>query len=165
MLVDGIEFSFPPDWEFEKYDDWVFYKNQFQSVGEGQKAVDIVARDPQKTLWFIEVKDYRRYQRTKLIDLADEVAHKVRDTMAGLLASSVHAEGSEKIKAKGFIQIKNIRVVLQLEQPKQHSRLFPRAIDPAAIQQKLRKAVKAIDAHPIVTESLNKHKKILWDVH
>jgi hypothetical protein len=57
MLVDGIEFSFPPDWEFEKYDDWVFYKNQFQSVGEGQKAVDIVARDPQKTLWFIVMEE------------------------------------------------------------------------------------------------------------
>ena len=153
MLVDGIEFSFPEDWETAKYDDWVFYRNRFQSVGDGQKAIDIATKDPDNTLWLIEVKDYRKHRRTKVTDIADEVALKVRDTMASLLATAVNADGSEKTKAKKFIRINKIRIVLQLEQPRDHSKLFPRVIDPADVKQKLRKSVRAIDPHPMVTEA------------
>ena len=160
MQIDGMEFTFPDNWEVEKYDDWVFYKKRFQSIGVGQKAVDIVAKDPRNTLWWIEVKDYRIYKRTKVIDLADEVAIKVRDTMAGLLATSVNAETTERAKAKKFIRIKKIRIVLQLEQPRVNSKLFPRAINLADVQQKLRKSIKAIDPHPRVTEGRNQHVSI-----
>ena len=60
----------------------------------------------------------------------------MRDTMAGLLATAVNADGSEKTLAKKFIKINNIRIVLQLEQPRHHSKLFPRVIDPADVKQK-----------------------------
>ena len=36
----------------------------------------------------MEVKDYRANRRTKAIDLADEIALKVRDTLAGLAQQS-----------------------------------------------------------------------------
>ncbi len=165
MLVDGIEFRFPEGWETAKYDDWVFYRNKFQSVGDGQKAVDIAAKDPDNALWLIEVKDYKAHRRTKVTDMADEVAMKVRDTMAGLLASAVNADGYEKTLAKKFIRINRIRIVLQLEQPRAHSKLFPRVIDPAGVKQKLRKSVRAIDPHPIVTEGINQHVSIPWSVN
>ena len=40
------------------------------------------------------------------------------------------------------------RVVLNLEQPAQHSKPFPMAIDPANVQQELKRLVKAFDPHP-----------------
>ena len=57
-----------------------------------------------------------------------------------------------------------LRVVLHLEQPAKHSKLFPRAIDPADIQQKLRKLVKAIDPHPLVTEKATCPDRVPWSV-
>jgi hypothetical protein len=39
-----------------------------------------------------------------------------------------------------------------LEQRVKPSRLFPREIDQANVQQKLRQRVKAIDPHPMVRE-------------
>jgi hypothetical protein len=43
-------------------------------------------------------------------------------------------------------------VVLHLEQPTQHSKRFPRAIDPAHVTQKLKQLLKAIDPHPKVVD-------------
>ena len=85
--------------------------------------------------------------------------------MAGLLATAVNAAGSEKTVSKKFIRINKIRIVLQLEQPRYHSKLFPRAIDPADVKQKLRKSVRAIDPHPMVTEGINQHVSIPWTVN
>ena len=47
-----------------------------------------------------------------------------------------------------------IRLVLHLEQPAKHSKMFPRAINPANVRLKLRKRLKAIDPHPIVVEKV-----------
>ena len=45
-----------------------------------------------------------------------------------------------------------MRVVLHLEQPRSHSKLFPRVFDLADVQQKLKQLVRTIDAHPMVVE-------------
>ena len=37
-----LKFSFPDHCEAGKYDEWSFYRNQFQSVAGGSKAVDIL---------------------------------------------------------------------------------------------------------------------------
>jgi hypothetical protein len=42
---------------------------------------------------------------------------------------------------------------LHLEQPATHSKLFPRAIDPANVLMKLKQLVKPIDPHPLVVET------------
>jgi hypothetical protein len=158
-LVEGnLTFQFPEGWEVGKLDDWGFYRNQFARLGSdlrvscarcdvelkcqacgtpktlGIKAVDIVARAPNGTLWLLEVKDYRTSSRTKVIDLADEVALKVRDSMAALLAAATNAkEDEEKSLARSSIQCTRLRVGLHLEQPKKHSKLFPRALDLANV--------------------------------
>ena len=77
-----LKFTFPDHCEAHKYDEWAFYRNQFQSVAGGSKAVDIVCVSGD-TAWLIEIKDYRRHPRTKVIDIDDELARKVRDTLAG----------------------------------------------------------------------------------
>ncbi|CAK0779340.1 hypothetical protein CCP2SC5_80035 [Azospirillaceae bacterium] len=75
-------------------------------------------------------------------------------TLAGLLPAKIHAShADEKDLAAAALKSAKLRVFLHLEQPLKHSTLFPRAIDPADVQQKLRQALKPIDAHPKVVET------------
>ncbi len=160
----ALTFHFPDNWEAANYDDWSFYLNQFQSVCGGAKAIDILAVEPRSCTWAIEVKDYRRHRRTKTIDLAEEVAIKVRDTLAGLVAARVNAnDADEKALAGAALKSPRLRVVLHLEQPAKHSKLFPRAIDPAKVKQSLRRLLKAIDPHPQVLEK-NRLGNVAWTV-
>lgn len=148
-----LAFTFPDDWEVTKYDDWAFYRNQFNSCCGRNKAVDFLAYNArERTLWLIEVKDYRQFPRRKPDTLWDEMAVKARDTLAGIVAAKVNGgdpEQSYSVKAIGATQL---RIVLHLEQPSTPTRLFPRAFNPADVQQKLKQIVKPIDAHPRVVE-------------
>jgi hypothetical protein len=173
----ALPFQFPDSWKVVKLDDWSFYQNQFirlssglrQPCGEcgaelrcqncgtvktqGVKAVDILARDAAATLWLLEVKDYRQSPRTKAIGLADEVALKVRDSLALLVAAAMSAKDpQERSFARDALTRERVCIALHLEQPRQHSKLFPRVIDPADILQKLRQRVRSIDPHPRVFE-------------
>jgi hypothetical protein len=151
-----LVFHFPENWEASKYDDWAYYRKQFQKTADS-KAVDILAFDPRArgTLWMIEIKDYRQHPRTKNISLWDEVTQKVRDTLAGLLAASIRACHDEIRFAKQCCRAQNVRVVLHLEQPVKTSKLFPRTFNPADLQLKLKSLIKAVDAHPKVVNRLN----------
>ncbi len=162
MNVDGVDMQFPENWIVERYDDWGYVRNQFNGTAGGCKAVDVIAKDDQDVLWFIEVKDYRYNRRTKVIDLADEVAIKVRDSMAGLVAAVGRAEVPEKKKAGLLLRFERIRVALHLEQPKQHSKLFPRPVDPVSLRQKLRTRIKPIDPHPVITSTEAPYPGIQW---
>lgn len=145
-------FEFPYGWEVSKYDQWSFYKNRFKDCCNGNKGVDFVAFSSDKCLWLIEVKDYRNDRRTKEIYLWDEVALKTRDTLAGLVAAKMATDHSEHGLAKELLKAAKIRVVLHLEQPAMHTKLFPRVFDLSKVRQKLRQILKPIDAHPMVTE-------------
>lgn len=65
----------------EQYDGWRHHRNVFSSACGGAKAVDFVVGKG-NVIWLIEVKDYRHHRRDKTISLWDEIAIKVRDTMA-----------------------------------------------------------------------------------
>lgn len=159
-----LTFQFPKDWQATKFDGWSFYRNQFQQVCGGAKAIDVLALAPDRCLWVIEVKDYRQQRRTKTIELGEEVACKVRDSLAALVAARINAnDEAEKQLADRILAARQIRVVLHLEQPTEHSRLFPRAIDPAQIKQKLKQLLKAIDPHPLVLESAQMGN-VIWTV-
>src|SRR5207249_5998262 len=59
-ITEGaLTFQFPNDWQTTKFDDWSFYRNQFQKVCGGTKAIDFLTIGPDLCLWAIEVKDYR----------------------------------------------------------------------------------------------------------
>ena len=153
-ITEGkLKFNFPDEWNVSKYDDWSHYRNQFIKVCEGVKAVDVLAVEPKECCWLLEIKDYREHVRTKTIDLADEMAEKVRDTLAGLVGAQFCAnDAEEKNAARQALRARNLKVVLHLEQPRKHSTLFPRAINPAAVLQRLKQLIKAIDPHPRVVE-------------
>lgn len=165
-LTEGdLTFTFPNHWLASAFDKWSFYLNQFQSVCGGAKAIDMLAIEPRVCCWHIEVKDYRRHRRTKTTDLAEEIAIKVRDSLACLVAASVRANDvTEKSAARAAIRCPQLRVVLHLEQPLKHSPLFPRAIDPAKIKQDLKRLIKAIDPHPQVVE-IHRAGSVGWQVN
>jgi hypothetical protein len=130
----------------------------------GMKAVDFIILDGVGICWLLEVKDYRQHPRTKVIDLADEVAAKVRDTLAGLVSAKFRANDSdEQDFATTSLAAKSIRIVLHLEQPAKHSKLFPRAIKPADVLQRLKSLAKAIDPHPRIVEA-SSHDGLPWSV-
>ena len=148
-----LTFSFPDSWRATKYDGWPYYQNRFKDRCLGSKAVDFLAIAPyRKTLWLIEVKDYRSHRRAKDISMWDEMALKVKDTLAGLVASKMDATHDQHQFAADCLDATRIRVVLHLEQPAQDSKLFPRPYNVANVEDKLRQLLKPIDAHPVVAE-------------
>lgn len=161
----GLAFDFPDSWEATKYDDWAYYRNRFQNTCDS-KAVDILALEPGRgtTLWIIEIKDYRRNRRTKGISLWGEVSQKVRDTLAGILAAGAMApDDAEAQFARQCRRARMLRVVLHLEQPSKISKLFPRAFNPADVQSKLKRCIKAVDPHPRVLDRRGKYA-VGWTV-
>ena len=161
----NLTFIFDADTNPSKYDDWTFYRNQFQNgCSLGNKAVDFVCHKG-NTAWLIEAKDYRSQARTKSIDLADEIAIKVRDTLAGLVAAQIQANDHyERQFARKLLKAQFVRVVCHIEQPTKHSRLRPRAIEPDKLKQKLRTLLKAIDPHPIVVDRSLIPAEMPWQV-
>ncbi len=162
--VDSLTFRFPDDWRVTKFDEWSFYRNQFQQVCGGTKAVDLIALENNRCVWFIESKDYRRHRRTKTVEIANEMSCKVRDSLAGLMAAYANAVDQEQKRwARDAFEAGKIKVVLQLEQPAKHSKLFPRAIEPSKVKQRLKQLIKAIDAHPKILD-MNNMAGVAWTV-
>lgn len=164
-LKEGrLTFSFPDDDCVSQYDSWSFYRNQFNACFGGTKAIDFLYVE-EGTTWLIEVKDYRAHPRTKAVDLGDEVATKVRDTMAGLVAAQCNANNPEEQKLASLALKQNcIRVVLHLEQPEKQSRLFPKAVDPVNVKIKLKQLLRAVDAHPKVVNQHCLTPEMRWKV-
>lgn len=153
LQVGRLNFNFPTAWKACSYDQLEFYRCQFQKVASGLKAVDLLALGPDGTGWLIEVKDYRQHRRTKVIGVVEEMIGKVISTLSGIIPASIRAnDASERNFAKSFSQIRDLRVVFHLEQPRVHSRLFPRVFDPANVTKKLKQKLKPVDPHPEVVE-------------
>jgi len=166
IISEGaLTFTFEADAKAGKYDDWSFYRNQFQQgCFKDNKAVDLLC-ELNRSAWLIEVKDYRVHPRTKVVDLADEVAIKVRDTLAGLVAASVGANDPvERAFARRMVRAQRMRVVCHIEQPARASRLRPRVIEPDKLKLKLRTLLKAIDVHPIVGDRASMDGTLPWEV-
>ena len=153
--VGRLTFLFPAHCDVGKYDEWGFYRQHFQSTANSSKAVDILCI-ADGVAWLIEVKDYGCYPRTKSLDLAMEVATKVRDTLAGLAAACKRAEDrSERELAQQAAGTREWRVVLHLEQPVSQTRLVQQAIDPSKQIRKLRSMLKAVDPDAMILNQGN----------
>lgn len=165
VLREGaFDHSFPEGWTASKYDEWPFYRDHLTKAFGAGKAVDIVASDGRGNLWLVEIKDYREHSRTKPSGLAEEVAHKVRDSLVGLLlAAKWHSGHTHLEEARLHLGASKVRVVLHLEQPKASSKLFSPAIDPASIQSKLKQLVRVVDAHPLMVDA-SSERRVPWTI-
>ncbi len=161
---EELTFSFPDNAQVYKYDDTKFYRNQFIKMADGIKAMDLAYIDGQ-TCWLIEVKDYRAHQRTKPSELPDEIADKLRNTLAGLWAAKCNAnDQDEKRFAAAAIKAKRIRVVLHLEESPLLGRLAPAKSLKAGLQQKMKQKLKSVDAHPCVVDQRSLKPEMNWTV-
>jgi hypothetical protein len=164
QITEGnLTFDFPNGWLAEKYDGWSFYVGGFQQVCGGAKAVDILAVNSVTCCWLIEIKDYRLGCQTTALNLAEAVAQKVRDTLAGLATARVRATGIEQQSADAGLKCADFRAVLHLEQPATTSTLFPSPINRANVLQRLRQLIKAIDPNPQVVD-MNDLQSLPWTV-
>lgn len=149
----GLEFVFPEDWQVEKYDETAFYRKRFQKFADS-KCVDIVAfSSTAESLWLIEVKDYRRNRREKTISLFDELARKVRDTLASLYIAQRQTDVDIYEFANQAAKKPKIRVAMHLEQSNPPSRLYPLVEDRSNAEDKLQQAVRTVDPHPWLCET------------
>lgn len=150
-----LSFSFPAGWEICRLSSTAYYERHFQRFTGGSKEMDFLALNTaERTLWLIEVKDYSSYPRTKLIDLAEEVAIKVRDSLA-LLLPAIARDSADRVAgqfAERALGTTSLRVVLHCEFPANKSKLFPSTSWAANIKDKLRNAVRCVDPHPILTD-------------
>ena len=166
ITAGAFTFRFPPAADATRYDEWSFHRYQFQAVAGGCKAVDVLCLTGD-TAWLLEIKDYRRHPRTKPIEIADEVATKVRDTLAGLAAAATQAnDDDERRRARrALASRRRWRVVLHLEQPVNLSRLRPTPVDAASILTKLRsRNLKAVDPHPEIVSRDAPSPRVPWTV-
>ena len=158
----NLTFDFPPTWIAVKYDKPPFYIKQYQPVINA-KAVDILAIEPMVCCWFIEVKDYRQGHQTKIVEIANDVARKVRDTIAGLATARIRAAGDDKQVAQESMNCPEIRVVLHLETPTANSALRITPINPANVQDALKRLIRVIDPH-LRAVNIGSSAQLPWQV-
>lgn len=158
-----IRFEFPDHWVVCRPEKASFFKNRFQNFCNGSKETDFLLFEPDlKTLWLLEVKDFTTDRRTKPLDLIDELAAKVRDVLALLIAAAANDPPSNTGLGAFMVKCglpKAIKVVLHLEQPKKPSALFPGVKIRADFSQKLRQKVHCIDPHAKVASTGAGHPK------
>lgn len=106
------------------------------------------------------------YSNTKkVLNLHKSLAKKVRDTLAGLVAAYFNANNPlEQKLAASALKTTRLNLVFHIEQSMKVSKLFPRAINPADLVQKLKSQLKAIDAHPKITDQYTINANIPWTV-
>jgi hypothetical protein len=125
-FIEGrLEFIFDDaKWPVQiKYDDTPSYRRMNRQLRE-TKAVDFIVGDAKERLFFIEIKDFRGYrienkQRISSGELANEVALKVRDSLAGVIGA--HRNPSVPDEWKDIVssltnRAKDVKVVLWLEE-------------------------------------------------
>ncbi len=164
-ITEGrLTFTFPQNAQVRKYDEMSFYRNQFAKMADHIKAMDLAYIDHQ-TFWLIEIKDYRAHRRTKSIELVDEIAGKLCNTLAGLWAAKCNAnDHQEKQFALAATQSTKIRVVLHLEEQAHIDRLAPTKSLKAGLKLKMKQKLKSVDAHPSVVDQHSLKREMNWTV-
>jgi len=158
--VDGLNFTFPAGWTASKFDEWIFYRNHFAKQRAGVKAVDIVALNPAKDAFLIEVKDYRHPDTVKPSGLAEAITGKIMDTLAAMLPARLLAnDPDERNIAAAILKCKSLHVVIHIEQPQKHQPI----VDVADLKQKLKQTLRAVDSSPKIV-SMVAMRGMQWEV-
>lgn len=166
-LTEGLlRFDFPLGWHVEKYDETTHYIRHVQNLADS-KAVDIVALSPapNASIWLIEVKDYRSHPRAKDLEFFEEIAHKVRDTLAGLLLARQRPQaGTLHTLSLALTHDVQVRVAVHLEQTHKPSRLRPAVTDRTNHRIKLRQLLRAVDTKAEICERAAMPAAVGWAV-
>jgi hypothetical protein len=101
--VDRLLFDIKTTYDAQKYDEWDYYRSVLQPQ-KSYSAMDLVIARAQQSpveVWLVEAKDFRMItrppERSNLNGLAETVAKKVSDTLAGLRdAAGAAAQTNER---------------------------------------------------------------------
>lgn len=90
LIVDGVQLRFPAGWQVVRWDEADQYRQGVAQV-DGTKAVDVIGHR-EATLHLVELKNFvghhiENKKRLTSHELSIEVAQKVRDTVAGVVAA------------------------------------------------------------------------------
>jgi hypothetical protein len=139
-----LEFRFNASWEAERWDGSAAHKNM--QAAFAASAVDIVGLRDNDEVFLFEVKDYRKSPRHKDTPIAEEIARKAADTLAGLVAEC-RRDGTNDLWSRTGAILPNrgqlINVVLWLEQGRFAGGLGGRA-GRAAIADDLRRRCRRL---------------------
>lgn len=168
----SLNFKFPDDWLVCRAEHSKYYKEKFQKFVEPSKEMDFFAYEPAaKTLWLIEVKDYRSDTEVEKREaLVQVVAKKTRDSLALILAGG-HNDNSDSAPPilslrefwKQAKKAEKLRIVLHCEFRQVPSRLYPVQREATNLQQKLRIKFKDIDPRALHTY-LDHQSNVTWEV-
>jgi hypothetical protein len=158
-----LRFSFDDDWRVVRWDRHPAYTDGIRAL-PGTKAVDFVAvhrGEPH----FIEVTDFREHrietkQQLASGDLVDEVASKVRDTLAGLIWACGRAPLDERHLAS-FVgplvyRSRKVPVIVWLEEDR-----LPDGAELDVLQVAIKKKLLWLNAKVLVTSRLLAEQKPL----
>lgn len=166
----NLVFEFGDKWRVLKFDEHPDYEN-ISGVVNGTKGVDFVGIFNDQTLYFIEVKDFRgdrirNKDRISKGELVIEIAQKVRDSIACIIASSRTSNKADNLLpyAKFLCnQKKDIRVILWLEQYLPRNIYNKQIIIKSVNRNTLKQKLKWLTSKVLVC-SINSHKECLPDV-
>lgn len=163
--VGRLKFLFENGLQVSQYDKWSFYRNQFQQIARGSKGVDFVCLTD-CTAWLVEVTDYRGHPLPKAPAIAEELATKVRDTLAGLAAATKNAneECERDFALCALKKRRRWRVALHLEQPAMPKHRFAFNLANLMVLLKKRRWLKAVDARPVVCSRGSTPPSAPWTV-
>jgi hypothetical protein len=143
-------YTFPDGWDVLHYDN----EGHRQKYLADYNAVDFVARSPQGSLVFLEIKDYRGYERQnreKLQsgELARLIHRKVLMTYAGLIAGCRHDSGDNPFRrfAPHLTTCPELKVVALIDA--REPRLGA-PLDVLLPNQVLKKALRGLGVHSLV---------------
>jgi hypothetical protein len=139
-------------WVVVKWDDHPAFQRGLRRQS-GTKAIDVAGVLLEDEPWFFELKDFRgaRVENKGRFDgpLAEEVAGKVRDTMAGVLwaVEREHEDDSVRRVAKATLaRSGRLTVVLWVEDD-----TGPTAAVASALQLAIKRRLRFANAHVLVT--------------
>jgi hypothetical protein len=165
-----LEFTFGDAWNVLRYDNederadgkktgHPFYRDQVSRL-EGAKAVDFVGTHGGDTAYLVEVKDFRGYRirnkrRITTNELATEIAQKVRDTLAGLVAAKRNHPAPGVLGSVAAMLMnpkRTIRIVLWLEDDLSHRNLMQWKAEQAVLTDKIKTRIGWFSSRVLVVD-------------
>jgi hypothetical protein len=160
----NIDWTFADGWSVMRYDNSTWYQKHFQGCADSAAVDFLVVQDNGEQVWLVEVKDFT----TEPPDpdkppLWQIITKKARDTLAGVLAGSVHANKEcERELFRRAARATSLCVAFHCERPRHSTRLFKRLPDPADLRDKLRNTLRAIDRRVMVVDCFSTPEHLPW---
>jgi len=119
MKEGNLKFDFPTFFNVIKFDDSIYYRNHFEKIQQGIKAIDILAINNHEN-YMIEVKDYTHPDTKPLnqTQLIESIIKKFIFSLSAIYPMSYISTVDEEQKiAKNFLENKILFLIFHIEIP------------------------------------------------